>query len=463
MNLRDLDVQLKHIPSLEPEFMPLKPYKDAYEKSVAAEGGMPMAIAVEREGGQTSVYRYACHRDERFLAMDCTFTERLVKYLLWMKGGYKVYICGNPAIADYVAKKYDKAGDRAFDVTFMERVYEQEFQVVDCTYDETPEETEEGFTVAGELGGCRIGFDAGGSDMKVCAVKDGEVLFAEEVVWLPKLNDDPAYHQEHIKATIEKAAGYLPRVDAIGISSAGVFVANRCMVASLFILIEGETFDKKVKNMFLDIASAYTDGEVVVLNDGDVAAVAGAMNLGTNNVMGIAMGTSEAVGFVGGDGKIKGWLNELAFAPVDFNEGAMEDEWSGDVGCGCKYFSQDAVIKLAHKAGIELDSSLTLAEKLKVVQGLMEEGDPRAVEIFENIGVYLGHTLAFYHEFYGMGELLLLGRVMSGKGGDTILAKAKEVIKDSYPAMDKVMKVSLPDEKSRRVGQSVAAASIPKI
>ena len=32
----------------------------------------------------------------------------------------------------------------------------------------------------------------------------------------------------------------------------------------------------------------------------------------------------------------------------------MEDEWSGDIGCGVKYFSQDGVIKLAPRAGIEL-------------------------------------------------------------------------------------------------------------
>ena len=79
--------------------------------------------------------------------------------------------------------------------------------------------------------------------------------------------------------------------------------------------------------------------------------------------------------YVNKDGNITGWLNEPAFVRVDFNKGAMVDEWSGDYGSGVKYFSQHAVIKLAPKAGIELDETLSPAEKLRVVQKLMEEGD----------------------------------------------------------------------------------------
>ena len=52
--------------------------------------------------------------------------------------------------------------------------------------------------------------------------------------------------------------------------------------------------------------------------------------------------------------------------PVDASPDAMEDEWSGDIGCGVKYFSQDSVIKLAPRAGIELEEALSPAEKLKI-------------------------------------------------------------------------------------------------
>ena len=175
------------------------------------------------------------------------------------------------------------------------------------------------------------------------------------------------------------------------------------------------------------------------------------------------MGTSEAVGYVDKDQNVLGWINELAFAPVDLNPGAMQDEWSFDFGVGCKYFSQDAVIKLAPAAGIELDESLSLAEKLKAVQKLMEADDPRAQAIFESIGVYFGYTTVLYSLFYDLDYIMLMGRVMSGKGGDTILRVTNEILAEEYPELAKKCLVTLPDEKMRRVGQAVAAASLPQV
>ena len=107
------------------------------------------------------------------------------------------------------------------------------------------------------------------------------------------------------------------------------------------------------------------------------------------------------------NGNLTGWLSELAFVPVDFNKDAMVDEWSLDFGVGCKYFSQDAVIKLAPLAGITLDENLSLAEKLKYVQKLNNEGHVGANQIFETIGVYLAYTLAFYAEFYDIKHVII--------------------------------------------------------
>ena len=173
------------------------------------------------------------------------------------------------------------------------------------------------------------------------------------------------------------------------------------------------------------------------------------------------MGTSEAGGYVDPAGKITGWLNEFAFTPVDLSPKATMDEWSGDIGCGVKYFSQDGVIKLCHAAGINLPENATPAEKLKVVQALMEQKDPKAAEIFETIGVWLGYTMKLYRIFYDADEVLLLGRVVSGEGGNIILKKTKEVLSTEYPTLK--LNISLPSEKSRRIGQSVAAASLPII
>jgi predicted NBD/HSP70 family sugar kinase len=240
-----------------------------------------------------------------------------------------------------------------------------------------------------------------------------------------------------------------------------VYVANRTMRASLFIKVPEDDFDKYVKDIYIRAAKEIGDVPLTVANDGDVTALAGAMSLGEDGILGIAMGTSEAGGYVDMNGNITGWLNELAFVPCDLAPTAMEDEWSGDIGCGVKYFSQDAVIKLAPAAGIELDPALSPAEKLKVVQAAMNDGHEGARQIYETIGVYLGYTLAFYAMFYDINHVLLMGRVTSGQGGDLVLAKAMEVLKAEYPELK--MQVNLPDEKSRRVGQSVAAASLPQI
>jgi predicted NBD/HSP70 family sugar kinase len=219
-----------------------------------------------------------------------------------------------------------------------------------------------------------------------------------------------------------------------------------------------------VKDVFIRaITDTFGDIPFEVINDGDVSALAGCISLGENNVLGIAMGTSEAAGFVDSEGRITGWLNELAFVPVDGAADAMEDEWSGDIGCGVKYFSQDAVIKLAPRAGIQLDESLSPAEKLKVVQGLMANDDAAAADVYASIGTYLGHSLAYYYDLYQCKHVLLLGRVMSGKGGDLILAEAKRVLADEYPELNGKILPSLPDEKFRRVGQSAAAASLPAL
>ena len=177
------------------------------------------------------------------------------------------------------------------------------------------------------------------------------------------------------------------------------------------------------------------------------------------------MGTSEAVGYVDADMNLTGYLNELAFAPADYQpaETAEVDEWSGDYGMGCKYFSQDAAIRLAERAGLDVDPSLSLAEKLKVIQAYMNDGNEAAKDVFTSIGVYLGYTLAYYSDFYDIEDVILMGRVVSGKGGDRILEVCQEVIKAEYPELAEKMDIMLPSEKLRRVGQSVAAASLPII
>lgn len=418
-------------------------------------------MIAERNGGYNYVYKYTAFADGSGKdEWNFRIAERLAKTILWGVGGYKISVSGSQKIYEGLKKAYTADGARAFDVDFMSGVYEKPFEVVWLEKDEIPAEKNCSLRVGGYLKGCRIGFDAGGSDRKVSAVIDGKVVYSEEVVWHPKTTEDPHYHYNEILTAMKTAASKMPRVDCIGVSSAGVYVDNKIMVASLFIKVDKKKYGDYVKNMYINIAEEMGNIPLEVANDGDVTALAGSIDLNDNRVLGIAMGTSEAVGYINKDGGINGWLSELAFVPVDFNEGAMADEWSGDVGVGCKYFSQDAVIKLAEAGGYRFKEGTTPAEKLKEIQALMEKDDQLARQIYEDIGIYLAYTLPFYAKFYDMKHVLLLGRVMGGKGGNILLDSCKKVLEEEYPEFAK-LDISLPDEKNRRVGQSIAAASLP--
>lgn len=457
-------MNLKVKAKLDPKFAPMSVVCREMREATK-ENGQDIVIAIERNKGYTTTYKTRIFPDgtgkdtENF-----NFVERIVKTLLWVAGGYKIIIAGSDTVAAKIKEAYSYGGARDFDVHFMERVYENTFSVESVALADAPKDKSSASPVGRHLDGCRIGFDAGGSDRKVSAVVDGETVYSEEVVWFPKINSDPDYHYQGILDAMKTAASKMPRVDAIGVSSAGVYVDNRIMVASLFLKVSEEDFDKKVKNMYIDVAKEIGENiPIEVANDGDVTALAGAMNLNDDSVLGVAMGTSEAAGYVDPQGNITGWLNELAFAPVDFCTDAMVDEWSGDYGCGVKYFSQDGVIKLAPFAGIELDESLSPAEKLKVVQGLMKDGDERAAAIYDTIGAYFGYAIAYYSEFYDIKHVLIMGRVTSGKGGEILLERAQEVLDTEFPELAQKIKLNIPDENARRVGQSVAAASLPKI
>ena len=454
MNFLGYCINLQNTPTLDPTFIPMAIFNREFLKQATK----PIAICVERDNRKRAVY-------DTFItgtnaSADRYYVERLVKFLLWSKGGYKVQICGDDEIAAHIKDTYSSGGKYAFDSNFMSKIYERPFEVISLPLSEKPKENEQSKPIGGKTTGCRIGFDAGGSDRKVSAVIDGEAIYSEEVVWHPKVTSDPDYHFNGIVEAFKTAASKMPSVDSIGVSSAGIYINNRTMAASLFLAVSQEDFDKKVKDIYIRAAKEIGDVPLTVVNDGDVTALAGAMEIDDNNVLGIAMGTSEAGGYIDQNGHIKGWLNELAFCPVDASPDAMVDEWSGDIGCGVKYFSQDGVIKLAEKADISFDKALSPGEKLKQVQSMLVDGKDAGVakDIFSSIGCYLGHTLPYYWDYYGFNHVLLLGRVMSGEGGNIILDTAKKVLAQEYDNYK--FNIHLPDEKNRRVGQSVAAASL---
>jgi len=453
------------IPPLHQSFNPAALWNREFLHAVQDSGrSAPLVIALERGSGQISVFRTECFDENSDSAhLNLQYAERLVKFLLWQRGGWKVIIGGPRSVGEHIRKTYAPGGARAFDADFMGGVYEHPFTVEITGADSVPAPNEGTIPLGGHLEGCRIGFDLGASDRKVSAVVDGEAVYTEEVNWDPRNATDPEYHFDEINAALKTAASHMSRVDAIGGSAAGVYIGNRPRVASLFRGVPKEKWNDGIDNLFVKLKEAWGGVPFDVVNDGEVTALAGAMSLNDGAVLGIAMGSSEAGGYVNPNGEITTWLNELAFCPVDYDPEAPIDEWSGDRGCGVQYFSQQAVFTLAALAGIEIDPSLGLAEKLKSVQELLQSGDERAKNIWDTIGTYVGYGVAHYADFYEIKHVLILGRVTSGDGGNIIIDKAHEVLKREFPSLADKLKLHLPDESSRRVGQAVAAASLPII
>ena len=261
--------------------------------------------------------------------------------------------------------------------------------------------------------------------------------------------------------SLGRAAAHLPLVDAIGGSAAGVYVDNEPRVGSLFRGISEEDFRREIRPIFKNIRHEMNDVPFEVVNDGEVTALAASLAFNISSILGIAMGTSLAAGYCDSGGRITGQLNELAFVPVDYRDGAPVDEWSGDVGCGVQYFSQQAVARLAPAAGLQHPDHIPFAERLVDVQSLMERGDERAHSIYESIGVYLGYSVAWFARWYEIDNLLILGRVTSGAGGEIIIDTASEVVRDEFPELADRLRLKTPDEKFKRHGQAIAAASLP--
>jgi predicted NBD/HSP70 family sugar kinase len=440
------------VPGLDPAFRPLRRVSGA---------GDDFKIALERESGAVSVFSARLVQGDA--EMRQRHAERLAKFFLWSRGGWRLHVWSeDEGVASALDSAYRPGGARAFDADLMSRVYGRKFEVIPAANPaEVPAAVESERVLGGNLDGCRLGFDLGASDYKVAAVRDGEAVYSDEFPWNPKDEADPDYLYRHLNEGLRRAAEHLPRVDAIGGSSAGVIVDNRFMVASLLRSIPEDKLPQ-ARDIFLRLREEW-GVPFEVANDGDVTALAGAMSLGVTGLLGIAMGSSEAAGYINPAGKMTGWLNELAFAPVDLNPDAAADEWSGDRGVGALYFSQQAVNKLLPAAGIPVASELTLPERLKHVQALMAQELASARSIYETVGVYLAHALPLYAGFYDMQHVLVLGRVTSGRGGGILLDRAREVLGSDYPELAEKIELHLPDEKSRRVGQAVAAASLPAL
>ncbi len=456
------------VPVLDPEFRPAVLWTKAYKEQVAASSeSVKIRVALQRHYENTSTFDLEVlpHTGEN-KAANVKYLERFLKFTLWMQGAQKIFIAGCDELADDIAVLYSTAGTtQAFDDEIIgQMIYDGPLEFIKCAIDEVPAEKQSASALGRNLEGCRIGFDLGGSDRKAAVVINGEVIFSEEIEWNPYFEKDPAYHKAGIKDTLDRAIAQIPegmKLDAIGGSAAGDYIDNKVRVASLFRGVSKEDFKSKVVGMFDELKEEY-GVPFIVINDGEVTALAASMSMNANKVLGLSMGTSFAAGYCNADGNITDWINELAFAPIDYRENGPEDEWSKDEGCAVQYFSQQGVARLIPLAGIEVPEGMPFPEQLIEVQKLMAEGDERARKIYETIGVCFGYAIAHYCEFYEIENLLILGRVTSGEGGNIILDVAEKTLKTEFPEYSNI-NFTTPDEKNKRHGQAVAAGSLPEV
>ncbi len=456
--------QPRHVSPIDPGFVPASLWtRDFLAACADTPGSSALAIGLRRPDGTASVFRTQVLPAGAGDADNFRHVERTVKFLLWARGGDEVLLSGPSAapLGDALRRHYVAGGARAFDADFVRKLFERPLTFTVVEEADLPAESASHLPLGRNLDGCRIGFDLGGSDRKCAALIDGKVVFSEEVKWDPYFQTDPDYHLDDIRDSLKLAAAHLHRVDAIGGSAAGVYISNRVRAASLFRgITDPAVFELRVKNLFVDLGKEW-NVPFEVLNDGDVTALAASMSLGRNSVLGIAMGTSVAAGYVDPKGNLTNWLSELAFVPVDYRDDGPADEWSGDLGCGVQYFSQQGVGRLLPLAGINLPAAMRLPEQLEELQKLMKAGDPRARSVYDAIGIAFGYALAHFAAFYDYRCLLIMGRVTSGTGGDVIIERARDVLRDEFPALR--IDLVVPDEKDKRHGQAVAAASLPPL
>ena len=462
LEVAGIEVNPAIIAPLDRGFLPASLFSRKYRELAAASGGVLLRLALERGGGEISTFEttvvppHAGHLEATLL-----YVERLVKALLWQRGGWKVTVGGPPEIGNYIKQVYSATGARKFDYEFMGDVYEHAFEVVATTAEAVPEAKESAVPLGRHLDGCRVGFDLGASDRKASAVVDGETVFTEEVVWDPRNQSDPEYHYQGVMDSIKRAASHMPRLDAVGGSAAGIYINNRVRVGSLYRAVPKDQFEK-ISSLFVRIREEL-GVPMEVVNDGEVTALAGSMSLKDNPVLGLALGSSTAAGYADHAGNITSWLNELAFAPIDYRADGPIEEWSGDTGCGAQFFSQQGSNRIACNAGMQFPPDMPLPQRLVVLQNKMAAGDSLARQVYETIGIELGYAVAYYADFYELKHVLILGRVTTGPGGEIILKRSLDVLRADFPELASRVSIALPDEANRRVGQSIAAASLPAI
>ena len=105
---------MKYVPVLDKGFRPMYAEFKKYSEEAAKTENKLLKICVERNDGYNYIYEYKIfangHKDENNL-----MAERIVKTILWLVGGYKIYLAGDENVYEFIKAAYTDKGIRAFD------------------------------------------------------------------------------------------------------------------------------------------------------------------------------------------------------------------------------------------------------------------------------------------------------------------------------------------------------------
>jgi predicted NBD/HSP70 family sugar kinase len=431
-----------------------------------------------------------------FLADDPRYNAGLIlagvmiQETIWRCGAKSMQLAGPEKACNALKAAYAVGGAYEFEATTMPKVNgeaDKAFVVSIVEAGALPEVKDTPQVCGKDASGNRLAFDLGKSDIKTVAIKDGEVLDSMETEW-DVTATDPQYHFDAIvaamKGTIERAKvkGF-GDIQAVGGSATGTVGANNeATWCDIFPNVPPDVYKEKVVDIFQRIAKEVAgDVPLKVINDGEVTALAAVQKLGVDKigggVMGISMGSSEGGGYANKEGNLMGWINELCYMKLDMNPEAPDDPWTKGAhrGMSHMYLGQRGATKNAHKVIDDLPANYKYpcaemctikhedhAQCLKKIQEGMKASPDKVKDLYITCGVYLGYGLAMYQEYYDIQDIMILGRVSKGDGGDLMLKTASEVLEKEFPDNKKIT-FHTADDHFKAVGQCIAAAALPTI
>lgn len=410
-------------------------------------------------------------------------TGVLIQEALWQRSASELLLAGPQKLCEELKAAFSKGGAYEHEISIMPSVCgtpDKPFEVKIVPAAELPPAKDTPQECGKDATGCRLAFDLGKSDLKVVAVKDNEVLYSKETEW-DITNPDPEYHFGMIMDAMKLAKEKLPRVDAVGGSACGPISANNeARFCDIFPNVPPDVYKEKVVRIFDRLTKEIAgDVPLKVINDGEVTAMAAVQQIKKGNVVGLSMGSSVGAGYANADGNLNGWINEMCHTRLDLNPEAPTDPWSNHVhrGLSHMYLGQRAATKLVGKIGIDVPSHYVYphpgmctikhedhAQCLKLIQKAMADPaqEAKVRPLYETVGVYLGYAIAEYCEWYKIENVMILGRVTKGKGGDVMLDTAKKVLETEFPELLPI-EFHTADEHFKAVGQCIAAAALPPL